>query len=345
MKQFLQALARGLPLSEAETFALFEELMKGDPSCVTDAQIGAYLFATSARELASEELVGGARSLRKHMLPLEISSSLKGTELLDTCGTGGSGLNTFNTSTAVAFVAAAAGQPVAKHGNRASTSACGSADVLRELGVELDLTIIQLAECLAAANFCFFFAPNHHPATKRVQVIRRELGVRTIFNFLGPLSNPAGATRQLLGVSQLKMVEPMARALLALGARHALVVRGEDGLDELSTTGPSLIAEVRAGEVSHYTITPEDYGLERVSFAEIEGGIPKVAASRLRAVLGGERNAYSDLVALNAGAALYVSGKAESIGDGVGLARSILTSRSALEVLENVIRFSKAAIR
>jgi anthranilate phosphoribosyltransferase len=283
------------------------------------------------------------------MLPLEITSSLNGplndSGLLDTCGTGGSGLNTFNTSTAAAFVAAAAGQPVAKHGNRAATSACGSADVLRELGVNLELTITQLAECLAATNFCFFFAPNHHPATKRVQVIRRELGVRTIFNFLGPLSNPAGATRQLLGVSQLRMVVPMAEALRVLGARHALVVRGEDGLDEISTTGPSLIAEVKDGEVSHYTISPEDFGLPCVSFAEIEGGLPRVAASRMRAVLEGERNAYSDLVALNAGAALYISGKAESIGDGVGLARTILSSKAALEVLENVIRFSKTASR
>jgi anthranilate phosphoribosyltransferase len=263
------------------------------------------------------------------------------TEILDTCGTGGSGLNTFNTSTASAFVCVAAGQPVAKHGNRAATSACGSADVLEALGIKLELSPEQELQCLKETGFCFMFAPFHHPATKRVVAIRRELGIRTIFNFLGPLSNPAGARFQVVGVSEPRLMRTIAEALQQLGSTQALVVRGEDGLDEISPCSATHIVELRNGEITEYDIAPEDFGLSLSQHQDIEGSQAKEAAVRLREVLSGKESPLRNLIALNAGAGLYVSGKASSIKEGVEQALDVLSGGKAIEVLDTVVATSQ----
>jgi len=265
--------------------------------------------------------------------------------LLDTCGTGGSGFSTFNTSTAVAFVCAAAGQPVAKHGNRASSSTSGSADVLESLGVYLELSAVEVAECLEQTNFGFMFAPSHHPATKRVARIRKELGFRTIFNFLGPLSNPAGAQYQLLGVSGVsaeEMLPLMAQALRTLGTEHALLVRGDEGLDELSISTTSTVFEVRNGEVSNYQVRPEEFGLLRVPIEQLLVKSAVESAQVMRSMFSGTSSPYADLVSLNAGAALYVSARAESIAAGVEMAKECLASGDVLKKLEQVIAVTSA---
>ncbi len=342
MKEYLQALAKGLAPNETETQSLFDELMSGDTSRVTDSQIGAYLFSTASRQLSSDELVGAARSLREHML--EVVAPDKAAKILDTCGTGGSGLKTFNTSTAVALVVAACGQAVAKHGNRAATSPSGSADVLRALGVKLEITPEQARACLAATNFCFLFAPQHHPATKRVQQVRRDLGVRTIFNFLGPLCNPMFAKYQLLGVSERSMHATMAEAMLKLGVEHALVVRGEDGLDEITLAESTVVYEVRRGEgIEKYTITPEKFGFARALSSDIEGFAPEESAIKLRQLFIGEKGSHRDLVILNAGAALYVSHRASSIEEGITLAARALDSGAARKTLESVAHFTNVS--
>ena len=338
MKSYIKTLAAGTPLSEEETFELFEACMgKGE---ISDAQIGAYLFSTGSRTLTADELAGGARSLRKNSVALNVEKSLGGGRLVDTCGTGGSGKDTFNTSTVSAFVVAAAGGYVAKHGNRGATSKCGSADILEALGVKITLSAEQSLSCLEQTRFCFMFAPQHHPATKRAQIIRKELGIRTIFNFLGPLSNPAGAQYQLLGVSSPAMVETMAEALKRLGAKRAMVVCGEDGLDELTLTGNSHIAEVEEGSVRSYQLSPSEYGLSLVEFDKIKGGEPSFSVNNVRSVLSGEKGAYRDLVVLNSGAALYVSGISNSIAEGIELSSEMLDTGGAQQVLEQVIKTS-----
>lgn len=332
----LKRLATGSPLSESETYQIFEAMLAGDDA-MSEAQIGTYLSLTAQRLLSADELVGAARSLREHALPVKTSSLPKGAIVIDTCGTGGSGKDSFNTSTAVAFVAAAAGLYVAKHGNRAATSRSGSADVLEALGVRLDLTAEQLARCLEETHFCFMFAPRHHPATKRVQAIRKQLGFRTIFNFLGPLANPAGVTHQLLGVSAPEMVTIMAEALERLGITSAAVVCGDDNLDEFTLTAETAVCEVRKGKLLPYKVSPEEIGLRRVPFAEICGFAAAEAAQKIRDILNGGNGAHRDLVAANAGAALFVAGIVNTIETGVAQALTILNSGTALQVLERVI--------
>ncbi len=340
MKDLLKKLSNKESLGEEETFRLFELMMNSNKECVTDAQIGAYLMGTSSRIISTDELVGAARSLRSHMVAVD-HSGLE-SELLDTCGTGGSGLNSFNTSTVVSFIAAAAGQPVAKHGNRAQTSKSGSADLLSALGVNIELTPEQLNSCLTKAGFCFMFAPLHHPATKRVQIIRRELGFRTIFNFLGPLANPAGATRQLLGVSSKEMLPVMAEALLRLGTEHALVVCGEDGLDEITLSGETHVCEVHEDKVTSYSISPDEFNFLPAPLSEIQGFPPEESAKKVYTLLHGEKGPLRELIVLNAGAALYASGKAESIADGVSRAEILIDSGKALQQLERIIEVSNS---
>lgn len=339
LKPIFSKLLDGVPLSEEETFFIFESMIRPDAS-LSDAQIGAYLLATASRELAACEIVGAAKSLRKHAIAFDPNGELSELNILDTCGTGGSGLDTFNTSTAVAFVLAASGQPVAKHGNKAATSRSGSADVLTALGVNLRHTPAQSRALLKKTNFCFLFAPEYHVATRRVVGIRKELGFRTIFNFLGPLVSPASPNFQLLGVSSKSMVRVLAKALGELGVSRALVVCGEDGLDEISLSAKTNVFELLDGAVREYQISPEDVGLSTVSFEKVSGREPEASAKLMREVLGGEKSAYADLVAFNAGAALYVSQKSRTIPEGVIQAKDILKTGKALSVLEAVIQES-----
>lgn len=339
---YLQKLARNQALDEEDTSRLFDELVKGDVEEVTDAQIGAYLFATGNRTVNSDELVGAAKTLRRHMRAVKVEKFLPGIECLDTCGTGGSGLHRFNTSTASALVVAAAGQPVAKHGNKGATSKSGSADVLQVLGVNIEPSTETLIQSLRETNFCFLFAPAYHTATKRVAGIRRQLGFRTIFNFLGPLVNPIGVCYQLLGISNRQMAPVMAEALLRLGIKRAAVVSGIDGLDEVSLCGETFVYEVQGGALRSYSIFPEQFGIKREDTAKLHETDPKESALRMKAVLSGEEGIYADLVLLNAGTALYICGRAASIEEGISLAREILHSKKAFDILQRVIEITNS---
>lgn len=332
MKQHLQTLASGGALSEEATTEVFTALLDSSSS-LSDAQIGAYLFATASRTPTPVELYAAAQQLRKHMRPFERGAT---GALLDTCGTGGSGYSTFNTSTAVALVCAAAGQPVAKHGNRAASSTSGSADVLEALGVKLSQEQGQQQQRLAEHGFVFLFAPEHHPATKRVALLRRELGLRTIFNYLGPLANPAGVEFQLMGVSVEQMQEVMAEALCALGIQRALVVRGREGLDELSCDQVSDVYEIQQGSITKSEINPKDLGIIPHSVHTFEVRNPEESAVALRAVLSGDDIPHRQLVLLNAAAALYVCGQVKTIAAGIDRVAQLLDSKAALRVLEGL---------
>jgi anthranilate phosphoribosyltransferase len=341
MKEIFSRLLQKQALSEAQAFELFQQMMEGAARSLSDAQVGAYLFSTSERQIEGPELAGAARSLREHMIKVPLKESLSGKELLDTCGTGGSGLKTFNTSTAVAFVCAAAGQVVAKHGNRAITSASGSADVLEALGVVINLPPAGIIQLASETGFCFMLAPEHHPATKRAARIRRELGFRTIFNFLGPLVNPALAGYQLMGVSSRSMLPPIIEALRQLGVKRAMVVCGEDGLDEFTVNGVSEVRELKNGEVRAYHLLPEDVGIKRSSLNDLLIDSARDSAEKLRRVLQGFEGAGREIVSYNAGAALYVSGHAQTIKEGVVIAKDTLDSGAALSVLERAIEVSR----
>jgi len=335
-------LANGEALTTEETYAIFERLMSADHSLISDDEIVSYLTATAKRPLTSAEIIGAARSMRKHVVAVSIREKIPGVSLFDTAGTGGSGLQSFNTSTAAAFVIAAGGQHVAKHGNRAATSKSGSADVLAALGINLDCSPDKIANCIQKTKFGFMFAPNHHPATKRVVGIRKSLGFRTIFNFLGPLTNPAGADYQLLGVSSREMVPVIAEALLELGVKGAMVVRGEDGLDELTLGRESLVVEVRNQKIRSYTVKPEDVGYKQRPFEEISGREPQESAELINKIFDGEKSAYRELVALNAGAAFYICNKASSIEQGVRLAEQLIDAGAAKQVLKQVAELSNS---
>lgn len=341
MKEIFARLLRKQALSEVQTFELFEQMMEGALESLSDAQVGAYLFSTAERQIEGPELTGAARSLRAHMIRVPLKEALSGVELLDTCGTGGSGLNTFNTSTAVSFVCAAAGQVVAKHGNRAVTSASGSADVLEALGVSVNLPPEGIVNSARETGFCFMLAPAHHPATKRAARIRRELGFLTIFNFLGPLVNPALAGYQLMGVSSRSMLQPTIEALRQLGVKRAMVVCGEDGLDELTVNGVSEVRELKNGEVRAYQLFPEDVGIKRSSLNDLFVDSAKDSAEKIRRVLQGFEGVGREIVSYNAGAALYVSGHAQTIKEGVVVAKDALDSGAALSVLERAVEVSR----
>jgi anthranilate phosphoribosyltransferase len=335
------------PLDRDEARAVMSEVLTG--KC-TDAQIAALLVALHMKGETVEEIVGFAEAIREAASPLqtadESSIDVSGTErdaLVDTCGTGGDASGTFNISTATAFVAAGAGVRVAKHGNRSVTSKCGSADVMESLGVNITLTPARVAACLHEVGIAFLFAPSLHSAMKYVQPARRELRLRTVFNLLGPLTNPARASAQVVGVYSDDLVEKLAEALSMLGLRRALVVHGSDGLDEITISGSTRIAEVRDSRVHTYEVTPEDFGLPRSPIESLTGGDAAANAQIIRDVLRGKKSACRDVVLLNAAAALVAAGKADHLNDAIPQAAQSIDSEAAANKLEALIRFSKSS--
>ncbi len=326
----IDAVCAGDHLTADHAATVLAEIMEGRSS---EVQTAAFLIALRAKGETVPELVGLARTMRALADSVEIDRA----DLVDTAGTGG-GPSTFNISTAAALVAAAAGCAVAKHGNRSSTSRCGSADVLEALGVAIELDPDQVARCIDQVGFGFMFAPRHHKAMAHVAPARKELGVRTIFNFLGPLTNPAGATRQLLGVSDRRYQETIAEALVGLGAESALVVSAEDGLDELSISGTTRVIEVGDGGTEEWFVEPGEFGLEPAGIEQIAGGEPADNAEAVRSVLGGAAGPARDVVVLNAGAAIYAGGHAEDLGSGVERAREAIDAGAAAELLQRLIQ-------
>jgi anthranilate phosphoribosyltransferase len=325
----LKSTAEGTPLDADTAERVMDLLMQGQLSPV---HIAALVSAMAVRGETVAEIVGFAKAMRRHSTRLDVPG-----DVVDTCGTGGDGIGTFNISTAAAFVAASAGVPVAKHGNRAVSSRSGSADVLQALGAQVDLTQQEAAECLRQSGLCFLFAPSYHPALRHAADTRRQLGFRTIFNILGPLTNPAGAKRQVLGVFRPDLVEKMAAALAELGSVHTLVVHGAGGIDELSLAGESLVAEVRDGQIHRYTLHPRDVGLATAPLEDVVGGDAAANAELIRGVLSGQKGAARDIVLFNSGAVLYVAGKAPSIADGVRLAAERIDNGAALSTLHRFI--------
>lgn len=326
----IKRVVEGSDLTRDEMHEVFGYVMDGQ---ATDVQKSAFLIALRMKGESVEEITGAAMAMRERVTPLDVDQN----NLIDTCGTGGDGRGTFNISTIAAIVAAAAGAPVAKHGNRAVSSACGSADLLKELGVHIDLDAAGMSDVLRRTGISFLFAPKLHPAMSAVVSIRRELGLRTIFNVLGPLTNPAFARRQVLGVYSDHLVERLARVLLALGVDHALVVHSHDGLDEISLSAPTHVCEVRDGEVRSYDVTAEELGLRSHSIEAIAGGDARENAGIARAVLQGETGARRDIVAANAGAALYVSGSVPTMREGVAIAVETMASGRAMAKLQELI--------
>jgi anthranilate phosphoribosyltransferase len=320
-------------LTESDMEAVVRDIMGGN---ATPAQIGGFLVALKMKGERVEEIAGAARAMRRYATRVTTQR-----EVVDTCGTGGDMRNTFNISTAAAFIAAAAGLVIAKHGNRAMSGSVGGADVLEALGVRIDTAPEQVAACLEEVGMGFLFAQLFHPAMRHVAAPRREIGVRTVFNLLGPLTNPAGAKAQLLGVFSREWVEPVAHALGRLGGRRALVVHGEDGLDELSLTAPSLVAELRDGAVHTYRFDPDSVGLRRCQANDLAGGDAVHNAQIIRAVLAGRASAAQmDIALLNAAAVLYVGGAADSIAAALPLARAAVDNGAAAGKLQALVEFT-----
>jgi anthranilate phosphoribosyltransferase len=330
----IDAVAFGVNLSTEQAQAVLREIMSGG---VDEAQTAAFLIALRTKGETVDELVGLARTMRELAEHVEVA----GDELLDTAGTGGGTTPTFNVSTTAALVAAAAGSRVAKHGNRSATSLCGSADVLEALGARIDLEPEAVSQCIEEVGFGFMFAPRHHQATRHVVPVRKALGVRTIFNVLGPLTNPAGATYQLLGVGDPAYVEIIAGALLLLGAKRAAVVAGADGMDEVSIVSETHLLEVTPEGVTAHTISPERVGLQRAEPDSVRGGTPEQNAAISRGVLEGEQGPRRSLVVMNAGAALFVGARVSSFEDGVRLAEEAIDSGAALDTLERFVQKTK----
>ncbi|MCS6831657.1 MAG: anthranilate phosphoribosyltransferase [Armatimonadota bacterium] len=338
IQQAIAKLVEKQNLTRAEAAALMEATMSGQ---ATPAQTAGWLVALRMKGETAEEIAGCAETMRRCAVAVHPQRKA---ELIDTCGTGADKVKTFNVSTAVAFVAAAAGVPVAKHGNRAVTSKCGSADVLEALGCRLDLSPERVAQAIDEIGIGFLFARAHHPAMKYAAPIRQELGIRTVFNVLGPLTNPAGATRQLLGVFAPELTRLIAEVLRELGTERAMVVHGEPGLDELSTLGESLIVHVQDGKIREERITPEQVGLCRASAEEITApDSAQDCAQMLYRLLAGEKGAARDLLLLNAGAALVVGGKASNIAEGIQQAQEAIDSGRAQQVLQRYIQFTQEA--
>lgn len=321
-------------LTEDEAAACMEELMTG---AATPAQFAAFVTSLRMKGETIDEIAGMARVMRDKSNRVEM-----GGPLLDTCGTGGDGSASFNVSTCAAFVAAGAGARVAKHGNRAMTSACGSADVLEALGAKIDLTPEQVRACIEQSGVGFMFAQSFHPAMKHVAASRREIAIRTVFNLLGPLTNPAGATCQVIGVARPDLVETIARVLMRLGVTRALVVHGDDGYDEVSITGPTTIAAIDGGTLRTYRFSPEDAGLQRHDIAHLRGGTPEQNAAEMRLVLDGVPGALRDFTLVNAGAALVAWGAAADIREGAALAAKSIDSGAARERLDAFVAATNA---
>jgi anthranilate phosphoribosyltransferase len=327
--KYLQQIVEGKDLSVSEAEALLAEIFEG----ATDAQIGALLIALKMKGESVSEIAGLAKAMRSSAV--RIHPEVDG-PLVDNCGTGGDGTNTINVSTAAAIVAASSGAFVAKHGNYAVSSACGSANVLSELGVEVAPEPEKVCESIETLGIGFMLAPIFHPSMKRVASIRRELGMRTVFNILGPLTNPAGAKYQVMGVYDPNLCEKLAAALKILGAARAMVVHGA-GLDEITNTGPTLISELKGESLRTYTMTPEEFGYPLASLEDIRGGSPEENAKKLVEILSGARNPGRDIVAMNSGAALYVIGIAETLFDGASMAEEAIDSGRALETLKRMV--------
>ncbi|MEA2454111.1 MAG: anthranilate phosphoribosyltransferase [Thermoleophilaceae bacterium] len=328
----IDRLATGQDLTAGEAATVLREVMEGNAS---EAQTAAFLIALRTKGETVQEIVGLAATMRELALPVRA-----GDDLVDTAGTGG-GRPTFNVSTTAAFIAAGAGCRVAKHGNRSATSQCGSADVLEALGARIDLEPDAVASCIEQVGFGFMFAPKHHSAMKYVVPVRKALGVRTIFNFLGPLTNPAGATRQVIGVSDPTKLETLAAALAELGTKSALVVSSADGLDEFSVSGTTRVVELRDGALTTYDVSPDQVGLEPVDDGAVAAGTPDQNARVLREVLDGQPGTERALAVLNAGAAIYVGGVAESLAVGVERAQQSIDSGAAAGVLDGYLEHSR----
>jgi anthranilate phosphoribosyltransferase len=332
LKQLIGKVATGAALDRDEARRAFDIMMSGE---ATPAQIGALLMGLRVRGETLDELVGAVETMRAKMLRVTAPA-----DAIDIVGTGGDASGSYNVSTASAFVAAACGIPVAKHGNRALSSKSGAADVLMALGVKIDLDPARIAECIREAGLGFMFAPAHHSAMKHVGPARVELGTRTIFNLLGPLSNPAGVRRQMTGAFSAYWIEPMARVLGTLGSERAWVVHGSDGLDEITTIGPTLVAEWTGSDVRRFEITPDMIGLDRARPEDLRGGDATENARALRAVLDGARTPYRDIVVLNTAAALVVASRAPSLEAGAAAAAEALDTGKAAQRLEALIRVS-----
>jgi len=337
MKQAIEMIIEGLDLSLQQAAEVMNCIMDGE---ATQAQTGGILTALRMKGETVEEITGFAGAMREKSVKIIPKTSM----LIDTCGTGGDCTGTFNISTAAAFVVSAAGICVAKHGNRSVSSKSGSADVLEALDVNIDIPRNTVEKCIEDIGIGFMFAPHFHKAMKHVAAPRRELGIRTVFNILGPLTNPAGARYQLLGVYDEKLTEPLACVLQNLGTSRAMVVHGMDGMDEITITDKTRVAELKDGKVKSYTISPEDFGMQRADMASIKGGDSETNAGIIRAVFSGQRGAKSDIVALNAGAAIYICGRADSLAKGVQRAQQILENGSAAIKLDEMIKYTNAIL-
>jgi anthranilate phosphoribosyltransferase len=333
MQQAIRAVTERRDLATDEMTAVMRLIMSGE---ATPAQIGGFLVGLRMKGETVDEIAAAARVMRELAARVEVA----GPHLVDTCGTGGDAASTFNISTASAIVAAAAGCKVAKHGNRSVSSKSGSADVLEAAGVNLDLTPAQVAECINRVGVGFMFAPRHHGAMKHAIGPRREMGVRTVFNVLGPLTNPAGAPNQVLGVFSADLVEPLAHVLRQLGSEHVLVVHAGDGMDEISIAAPTRVAELKDGEVRGYTISPEDFCLDRGDIRHLAVDSAEDSLAVIRRVFANEAGTARDIVCLNAGAAIYAAGRADTLAAGVERAQEVVAAGAAQETLDALVRVS-----
>ncbi len=337
IKEAIEKIVNKKDLSYDEAYTVMNEIMSGESSAVQNAAFLAALSAKSAKAETIDEITGCAAAMREHATKVE-----HGTDVMEIVGTGGDGAHSFNISTTSALVAAAGGVKIAKHGNRAASSKCGTADCLEALGVDIDESPEKCIELLNDVGICFLFAQKYHTSMKYVGAIRKELGFRTVFNILGPLTNPACPQRQLLGVYDEYLVAPLAQVLISLGVKRGMVVYGRDKLDEISLSSPTAVCEFKDGWCKNYVIRPEDFGLTSCQKSELEGGTPEENAAIVRAVLSGEQGPKRDAVLMNAGAALFLGDKAETMKDGVELAASIIDDGQALKTLDKFIAVSNS---
>ena len=332
IKEAVKKIVDKRDLTYDEAYSVMNEIMSGETTPIQNAAFLAALSTKSTKAETIDEISGCAAAMRSHALKVEHDM-----DVMEIVGTGGDGAQSFNISTTSAFVAAAGGVKIAKHGNRAASSKCGTADCLEALGVNIDQSPENCVELLDSVGMCFFFAQKYHTSMKYVGGIRKELGIRTVFNILGPLTNPSSPTMQLLGVYDKSLVEPLARVLVSLGVKRGMVVYGEDKLDEISASDATFVCEFKNGEYKSYEICPEDFKMARCTKDELKGGTPVENAAITRSVLSGEKGAKRNAVLLNAGAVLYIAGKAESMADGVKLAGELIDSGKAMNVLERFV--------
>lgn len=333
--EILKQVIAGDDLTQEQMMTYMNEIMSGEKS---DAEIASFLTALKIKGEAVSEIVGGAKVMREKAAPIDMGDL----NTIDTCGTGGDSTGTYNISTAVAIVSAAAGVPVVKHGNRSVSSKCGCADVLEACGVKIDITPDQVKECVEKIDIGFLFAPTFHSAMRFVGPTRKALGFRTIFNILGPLANPANAKAQVVGVFEERLTTVFAQVLKELGLKKVLVVHGKDGLDEFSTTAETVVSELKDGQVTTYTVKPEDFGFERANISDLVGGETKLNAEILKSVLSGEKGPKRDILLLNAGAAFYVAEKVASIEEGIKMAAQVIDDGLAAKKLEEFVTYTNS---